>query len=39
MHLPVNDKPATIGDKDTLSITELLAGLKVEFLNFMGGGR
>ncbi|HEX2767793.1 MAG TPA: sulfur carrier protein ThiS [Geobacteraceae bacterium] len=30
MNLTVNGKPATIGDKDTLSITELLAELKVE---------
>jgi sulfur carrier protein len=30
MNLTVNGKSATIGDKDTLSITELLAELKVE---------
>lgn len=30
MNLTVNGKPATIGDKDILSITELLAELKVE---------
>ena len=30
MNLTVNGKPATIGDKDTFSITELLAELKVE---------